>query len=59
MKTLLKKGTRQVNQKQQEECLKNWGKIAYGSSPNICAIQNNTINMNNIFAEQYKVSQGK
>ena len=32
MKTLLKKGTRQINQEKREECLKNWGTIAYSNS---------------------------
>jgi hypothetical protein len=48
MKTLLKKGTRQINQEKREECLKNWGTIAYGT-PNASQTKNNAINMNDIF----------
>lgn len=49
MKTLLKKGTRQINQDKREECLKNWGTIAYSNSSHVSHPQNNAINMNDIF----------
>ncbi len=53
MKTLLKKGTRQIDQKKREECLKDWGVIAYGSSSRRSPTLNNAINMNDIFAERF------
>lgn len=49
MKALLKKGTRQINQEKREECLKNWGTIAYSNSPKAPSIQKSAINMNDIF----------
>lgn len=49
MKTLLKKGTRQINQKEREECIKNWGNIAYSTPSYKTHAQNNAINMNEIF----------
>lgn len=49
MKTLLKKGTRQIDPEKREECLKNWGTIAYSSSPHVSHPQNDAINMNDIF----------
>lgn len=49
MKTLLKKGTRQINQEKREECLENWGTIAYSNSPKVSPIQKSAINMNDIF----------
>ncbi len=49
MKTLLKKGTRQINQEKREECLKNWGTIAYSNSSKLSSMPNNAINMNDIF----------
>lgn len=49
MKTLLKKGTRQINQEKREECLKNWGTIAYSNSPKASPTQKSAINMNDIF----------
>lgn len=52
MKTLLKKGTRQINQEKKEECLKNWGIIAYGSCSHKFSTSNNAINMNDIFNTQ-------
>ncbi|MCM1542771.1 MAG: hypothetical protein NC121_16115 [Blautia sp.] len=52
MKTLLKKGTLKINQQKKEECLKNWGVIAYGSSSPNPSAQNSAINMNDIFAER-------
>lgn len=49
MKTLLKKGTRQINQEKRKECLKNWGTIAYSNSAQISSTPNIAINMNDIF----------
>lgn len=49
MKILLKKGTRQIDQKKKEECLRDWGSIAYGNSSLKSPILNNAINMNDIF----------
>ncbi len=43
MKTLLKKGTRQINQEKREECLKNWGTIAYSNSSKLSSMPNNAI----------------
>lgn len=49
MKTLLKKGTHQIDQKRKEKCLKDWGVIAYGNSSHKSSVQNGVINMNDIF----------
>jgi hypothetical protein len=48
MKTLLKKGTYQIDKGKKEECLKNWGTIAYGK-PLDAESQNKAVNMNDIF----------
>lgn len=53
MKTLLKKGTRQVNQQKREECLKDWGVIAYGRPSCKSPSQSSAINMNDIFAGKF------
>lgn len=52
MKTLLKKGTRQIDQKRVEECLKDWGMIAYGTPSHKSPAQNSAINMNDVFAQR-------
>jgi hypothetical protein len=48
MKTLLKKGTHQIDKGKKEECLKNWGTIAY-SKPHSNELQSKAVNMNDIF----------
>lgn len=52
MKTLLKKGTRFINQEKKEECLKNWGTLAYNNPRQEIKIQNDAINMNDIFCKR-------
>ena len=49
MKVLLKKGTRKINQKEREECIKNWGNIVYNAPLHKSHTPNNAINMNEIF----------